>query len=512
VVARGDERADRTSHQGKKVGRYVLHGPISAGGMASVHFGRLVGPVGFTRVVAIKRLHAAFAADPESVAMFLDEARLAARIHHPNVVGTLDVAEDNGELFLVMDYVGGLSLSALLREAGRAGERMPPEHAAGIAVGTLHGLHAAHEARSAAGESLGIVHRDVSPPNILVGIDGVARVIDFGIAKAVERVHATRETDLRGKILYMSPEQLNRERVDRRTDVYAASVVLWEMLASRRYIDVGDGNAIVKIHAALERRPSPPSEVAPNVPRALDDVVMRGLARDPAARFATALEMAAALEAALTPSGQREIGEWVSRISGDTLRKRAEVLQRIETAATTMTDELPPAPRAERELTALLMPPPELPTVTVFAATSTSVLRTAPLPSPATTSLATGNTDRSAPVPRGVGVRPIVGVIALAAVVLAWAIGTYQGRTVAPAGEPVVTAEPAAFPAPAPLPPLASAAETAPPDGAAEPASSAEPPSGLPASASAPRRRPRPSCNPPYTMDHGIRVPKRGCL
>src|SRR5437660_4078678 len=145
----------------QRVGRYAMHGEISSGGMATVYFGKLVGPVGFSRAVAIKRLHPHLAKDPEFVAMFLDEARLAARIRHPNVVPTLDVVALQGEIFLVMEYVQGESLSRLMRMAREARARMPPEIAAALLVQVLHGLHAAHEAKDERGAPLGLVHRDV---------------------------------------------------------------------------------------------------------------------------------------------------------------------------------------------------------------------------------------------------------------------------------------------------------------------------------------------------------------
>src|SRR5262249_30807867 len=161
--------------------------------MATVHFGRLLGPVGFSRTVAIKRLHAHFAADPEFVSMFLDEARLAARIRHPNVVPTLDVVATAGELFLVMDYVPGETLSRLIAASNAQRRWIPLPIAAAMACGVLHGLHAAHEAKSERGAPLGIVHRDVSPQNLLVGTDGVPRVLDFGVAKAAGRLQTTRD-------------------------------------------------------------------------------------------------------------------------------------------------------------------------------------------------------------------------------------------------------------------------------------------------------------------------------
>src|SRR4051812_7390546 len=155
----------------RTVGRYVLYGEIASGGMATVHFGRLSGPVGFSRTVAIKRLHPQFAKDPEFVSMFLDEARLAGRIRHPNVVPTLDVVATDGEVFIVLEYVQGESLSRLARTLRANNEPVPARIAASIVSSVLHGLHAAHEAKDEQGRALGIVHRDVSPQNILVGTD-----------------------------------------------------------------------------------------------------------------------------------------------------------------------------------------------------------------------------------------------------------------------------------------------------------------------------------------------------
>src|SRR5580700_4657373 len=164
------------------IGRYAIFGKIASGGMASVHFGRLLGAAGFSRTVAIKRLHPHLADEPEFLSTLIDEARLAARIHHPNVVPTLDVESAEGELLVVMEYVRGESLARLLRAESARGRRLPLSIASAIVIGALHGLHAAHEATSDRGAPLGIVHRDVSPHNILVGVDGMARVIDFGVA------------------------------------------------------------------------------------------------------------------------------------------------------------------------------------------------------------------------------------------------------------------------------------------------------------------------------------------
>jgi serine/threonine-protein kinase len=311
------------------VGRYVVHDEIAAGGMATVHFGRLLGPVGFSRTVAIKCLHPQFAKDPEFVAMFLDEARLAARVRHPNVVSTIDVVALEGELFLVMDYVQGESLSRLMKAATALGSAaVPAPVASAIVCDALSGLHAAHEARSERDEPLAIVHRDVSPQNILVGADGVSRVLDFGIAKAASRVQTTREGELKGKFGYMSPEQLTRQAVDRRTDVYAMSIVLWEALTGARLFSSDDVGATVR--GILTGEVPPPSSIVPDLPAKLDAVVLRGLARNPETRFRNAKEMAEELESAVTPARPARIGEWVERMVGEALRSRAGRIAQIE--------------------------------------------------------------------------------------------------------------------------------------------------------------------------------------
>lgn len=305
--------------------RYELHGEIAAGGMATVHLGRLVGPVGFTRRVAIKRLHPQFAKDPEFVAMFMDEAKLAARIQHPNVVQTLDVVLDDGELFLILDFVDGVPLSQLLKSSDGG---LPPRLAVGVVSGICAGLHAAHEACGSKGEALGIVHRDVSPQNVLVGRDGVARVLDFGVAKAVSRAHTTREGQIKGKLAYMSPEQVRAGSVDRRADVYAAGVVLWEALAGRRLFTADDQAGVVL--KVVEGTLEPPSRYNVRVPEELDALVMRALARTPDERFDTAQDMAAALEHEVPPATLREIAAWVVARAGTLLDDNARALDALD--------------------------------------------------------------------------------------------------------------------------------------------------------------------------------------
>ncbi len=326
-MSEGSEHAPQ-----RVIGRYALYGEIAAGGMATVHAGRLLGPVGFSRTVAIKRLHPQFAKDPEFVSMFLDEARVAARIQHPNVVSTLDVVALEGELFLVMEYVEGESLARVLRVLRHEKRPMPPKIAGTIVCNMLYGLHAAHEAKSERDEPLGIVHRDVSPQNVLVGVDGAARVLDFGVAKAAGRIQTTREGQVKGKIAYMPPEQLAGEKVDRRLDVYAASVVLWEMLASRRLFD-GDNDGAV-LQQVLTGVITPPSHIVEGLPAGVDEIVLKGLARNPNHRFQTAREMAVELEDVLGGEPPRKVAAFIQECAGDSIAKRAARIKLIESNST----------------------------------------------------------------------------------------------------------------------------------------------------------------------------------
>jgi len=315
----------------RQIGRYLLFGDIAAGGMATVHFGRLSGPAGFSRTVAIKRLHAHYAKDPDFVTMFLDEARLAARIRHPNVVPTLDVVQTDDEMFLVMEYVQGESLAKLLRAVRSMMTTSDVRVIATIMTGVLHGLHAAHEAKNEQGQPLNIVHRDVSPQNILVGTDGVPRVLDFGVAKAVGRLQTTREGQIKGKLSYMAPEQLHNQPVTRQSDIYAAAVVTWESLTGQRLFR-GDNEAAI-VTAVLQQSVRPPSHVGVHVPLAFDRVVLRGLERDPTFRYQTAREMALDLERCAGIAPASEIGEWVESLAHDELFKRNARIAEIESVS-----------------------------------------------------------------------------------------------------------------------------------------------------------------------------------
>ncbi len=313
--------------------------------MATVHLGRLLGPVGFSRTIAVKRLHPQYAKDPDFVSMFLDEANLVSRIRHPNVVPTLDVVNSPGSgLLLVMEYVHGDSLSRLARKCREALVPIPLRIIVGIMSNVLLGLHAAHDARGNSGELLNIVHRDVSPQNILVGADGVARVLDFGVAKAAGRSQTTREGQVKGKLAYMAPEQI-RGKVDRRTDVFAAGIMLWELLVGRRMFD-GENEAQI-IGRIANGTLDAPTKYMPGLPPDVNAIVVRALAPVPDGRFATAKEMAIALEKTVGVASPSEIGDWVESLSKTELATRSAYIEHMERASAglqpTRTDPPPAA-------------------------------------------------------------------------------------------------------------------------------------------------------------------------
>ncbi len=314
------------------VGRYALYGEIASGGMATVYLGRLLGQVGFSRTVAIKCLHPQFAKDPDFMSMFLDEARLAARIQHPNAVQTLDVLATESDLFLVMEYLQGESLSRLIKASVAKGQAIPLPIVTSIICGMLHGLHAVHEARDEHGVPLGIVHRDVSPQNVMVGIDGVARVLDFGVAKAAGRIQTTRDGQLKGKLSYMAPEQVRGgQAITRQTDIYSATLVLWETLTGHR-VREGENEAQI-LGRALDAKVTPPSQLVPNLPPTIDHVVACGTHIDPRFRFSSAREMALNLEACIRPATSIEVGTWVEQLAHQKLSKRAQQVAELESSS-----------------------------------------------------------------------------------------------------------------------------------------------------------------------------------
>jgi serine/threonine protein kinase len=282
--------------------RYEILRRIASGGMGTVYLGRVVGAGGFERRVAIKAMHPHIARDPAAVAMFLDEARLAARIHHPNVVATLDIDQGEDGLFLVMEYVEGVTVRNILSALRRGDVAGPLSLALRLMLDTLAGLHAAHELTDDQGAPLHLVHRDVSPANLLVGVDGITRITDFGIVQAATRLGESADSgEIKGKFGYISPEQLRAAPVDRTSDVYSAGVVLWEMLTGTRAFR-GD-NAGATMMAAIAGISKSPSEIVPAVPGEISAACMRAVAYDRALRYPTAAAFAEDLERAAHREG-----------------------------------------------------------------------------------------------------------------------------------------------------------------------------------------------------------------
>lgn len=313
---------------GLQLGRYELLHEIATGGMATVYLARARSVAGFERVVAIKVCHPHLRHEEEFSSMFLDEARLAARIHHPNVVSTLDVGEAE-QLYLVMEYIEGDRISGLIKAAARRGERMPVPITLRIMIDVLSGLHAAHELKDHQGHPLNIVHRDVSPQNILVGVDGVTRITDFGIAKAEARLTVTREGQVKGKMSYMAPEQLSSTNVNRRADVYAAGVVLWEALTGRRLFraDTEAETLNLVLHGVVPA----PSTVAPEIVPEVDAVLRKALERDPDKRFQSTADFADAIEnlEVLKVATTRAVSAYINDLLAEPIQKRRELVRKF---------------------------------------------------------------------------------------------------------------------------------------------------------------------------------------
>ena len=378
----GASSAPSSSRVPDRVGRYEILLPIASGGMATVYLARVVGPGGVTTEVALKLTHAHLRTSLEFAHGLVEEGRLAERIRHPNVVSVLDVGDDPRGVYLVMEYVDGDTLAGLTRGS----HAMPVSMGARLLVDALAGLHAAHELREDDGSLVGVVHRDFTPQNILVGTDGVARLADFGIAKVATRMGYTRTGIVKGKIAYMSPEQAHGTPLDRRCDVWAAGVVAWEIFAGRRLHAHDDDVATLLKVATL----APPllRTVAPDVPEAIEAAVAGALEMNVAERHATAhafaMQLAEACRETIGLAELDEVAGWMAqnvepRVSGKRLqvaRSRAiradSVRTRVETPHATVqsgaTATIPPWYDEEADdisLHTATTEPPPAPTVLI---------------------------------------------------------------------------------------------------------------------------------------------------
>jgi len=326
------------------LGKYQLIAELGHGGMAQVFLALASGPAGFNKLVVIKQIRGQFAEDPEFLSMFLDEARLAARLNHPNVVQTNEVGEDDGRYFICMEYLEGQPLNRVLTRLGSdkvdPADKLTLRQQLLILQETLSGLHHAHELCDFDGTALHVVHRDMSPHNVFVTYAGQVKVVDFGIAKALSSSSETRTGVLKGKIGYMAPEQAMGERVDRRADIFSVGMILWEMLTGRRMFKGSPDVAVLQkiVNGAI---PTPRS-VAPDVPEKLEAICMKALSRHREERYFTAAEFAADVEAATNDLGGkgtlRDLGKVLER-QFESDRSRIKALVEASHAGARVHDE-----------------------------------------------------------------------------------------------------------------------------------------------------------------------------
>ncbi len=318
-------------------GKYQLFASLGRGGMADVFLSVARGQMGFNKLAVIKRLRQALAEETAFRNMFLDEARLAARLSHPNIVHTYEVGEQGGVYFIAMEYLEGQSLNKVLKEALRRKEAIEPEIAVRIIADALAGLGYAHELRDYDGRPLSIIHRDISPHNIFVTYDGHTKLVDFGIAKAALSSTETEVGVLKGKVAYMSPEQAMGQRIDARSDLFAMGIVLWELLTQQRLMT---GESAANTLHKLMNEPIPRiSQVMPHVDPNLDARVARALEKDPNMRWQSATEMRHALESwlAAQPRGsarQEDVGRRMMTLFGSVREEIQRQIQKHMTAIT----------------------------------------------------------------------------------------------------------------------------------------------------------------------------------
>ena len=353
-----------TRSQAVTIGRYVLHRQIARGGMATIHIARLMGDEGFSRIVAAKRLLPEFAEDSDFVAMFLDEARVASKVHHRNVVPVLDLVTTGDEVILVQEYVHGAPLHWLLRTARQTKTHVPVDIAVSIACQVLAGLHAAHETVDEIGMPLNIVHRDVSPQNIMVSLDGSGRLLDFGVAKATMAAHITREHTFKGKLAYSAPEQLRGAAV-RQSDVYSLAVVLWELIVGHRMHDKSQSEQEIVASIMMGTLPTVTEALAGEKEwiakerwrqlEAIEPIIKKGLAVELHARYADAAAMEKALAAAIPPASSTGVASWLKSLGREFLDGRDKVLAAEEASwrRTAAPGRLTPLPGERRSMSRL---------------------------------------------------------------------------------------------------------------------------------------------------------------
>jgi eukaryotic-like serine/threonine-protein kinase len=313
------------------IGRYQLLARLASGGMAEIYLARQTGIGGFEKLVVVKRILPHLAKEKTFVEMFLDEAVIAAQLNHPNIVQIYDLGQADENYYIAMEYLEGESLGHLASEGTRIAKPLPPGLAAGIVAQICDGLAYAHTFEDEQGQALGIVHRDISPHNVIILISGMVKVVDFGIAKAATKAHQTKVGTLKGKLAYMSPEQCMGSKVDARSDIFSLGVVLWELLTRKRLFKRDVEPAMIR---AIMDEPIPKvNEVRADVPASLADIADRALNKKPEDRFQSSAEMAIALRNFLkTESGEAgasQIADYMHQVLGDKARTKKHVLDEI---------------------------------------------------------------------------------------------------------------------------------------------------------------------------------------
>jgi len=326
----------------KQFGKYRLIAHLATGGMAEIYLASQTALAGFEKLIVIKRILPNLSREQRFVEMFLDEARIAATLNHPNVVQIFDLGRISGQYFIAMEYLPGESLSTIIRACRRRKIRIPSELAAGMILQAAEGLHHAHTQTARDGTPLGIVHRDVSPQNVFVLYDGGVKVVDFGIAKAELRSTKTQTGTLKGKYAYMSPEQISGEELDGRSDVFSLGVVLWECLARRKLFN--QENDLKLLQAVTEQDAPSPREVDPQVPELLAEITRKALARDRQKRYQSAAEFRSALRRYLKASEQDwdnvVIGNFMQDLFSDRIKEKRQLIESAQASDSSIQDYL----------------------------------------------------------------------------------------------------------------------------------------------------------------------------
>jgi serine/threonine protein kinase len=487
-----------------ELGKYELISRLALGGMAEVFLAKAAGPMGFEKTLVVKRILAHLAEDPDFVQMFLTEARLAAQLNHPNIIQIFDFGEANGAYFLAMEYIDGPNLRVLLKKARLQGLALPPALCARIVASACEGLAFAHDfSDPLTHEPLGLIHRDVSADNILVSRQGAVKVVDFGIAKAAGQSHKTQSGLIKGKVAYMSPEQIRAKPLDRRVDVYALGVVFYELLTGRKPFDAPTDAALME--AIISAPLVPAAQYRPELSPAVQRILERALAKDRDRRYANCRAFQIDLEdfilSAGKPVGAYELSEFVTQLApaasadGTAWKDTGEIpAPAAKTQSSARTVKTPKPQFSDPDETLPLPPrepdePDTLPVGTpVFALPSKEVRSADPESSATEVGVPSFREERSAPVTRSGRSRlPQKWIPALVGAALLLALGGYLAGSRASSTVPAPVSPPAVATRPQPPPAIAAVPKEQPSKPPAPPSAPATNPSSpIPSEPSSP--------------------------